>query len=271
MKFVIFWAALIGKIIDMFESLKDDVRIYCSGRCASCGEDVGNDDSRSILNQLENKEKTCTWCGDDFPLSEDGDPQWGMFDLLKTAKLLNINSTSYFQEKNRIGTTRQTVNFKEGEPYDKVDISKLGLIDSCGNPRDRIQDAVSYEQIKKNDLPHKVLKFIDQNPNCVASTIYKRVHHRRSIKFQALIWLPISRLVASELVEYDSRFVGFMPLSEESNIAEIKKVPKFSRNYRTTQKGKDVLTAFDMNKNSILTAGFSKTASSARPARCKTN
>ena len=42
-----------------------------SGECLCCEEEVGDEDAVAIIKQLENREKNCMWCGEDFDLTEE--------------------------------------------------------------------------------------------------------------------------------------------------------------------------------------------------------
>ena len=228
--------------------------VCCTGLCVSCSENVGPEDSKTILEEIRDGEKVCVWCGEDFELDENGEVILCDIDLVSALKNLNEKSHYYFNY--RQGTTTYnagTSYYNDGNHANIVRIdararyfrelkeSDPGLADEQGNPRDRIQDAVPYEEISKGQLLHHILEYVAHKPNETASAIYKNVGPSRKTRFHSLEMQPLSRLCASGLLSCDSKFIGFQKVSEKSRFEMLEKIPKFTRKYKITEKGKRIL------------------------------
>lgn len=243
--------------------------LHNNNKCCCCGELVGEDDAKVIYEQIKNCEENCMWCAEDFNLTQD-ERDVVLDDGDMSAIANKLNEVRYHRTPNEIFDKHGMMPmdksiFKDGEfeknkkraiqMYYGIDTDKEkfdpGYADKDGNPYDRINDAIPYEEIRVNDLAYKILKFINQNPNCLAATINKNVRASRVTKLKKLPYHPISRLYASKLVDCESKFIGFVDLKalvERSPSGYFGKMPRFTRKYIITPHGKGVLAELEKGK-----------------------
>lgn len=246
-------------------------------KCCCCDENVGIDDAKTIFDQVKNCEKICMWCGDGFDITDDERTEI-LEDSDLSALADRLNEVQYHRTPNEIdfdyhknvrtsdedrGKIKKRAFEKKKKEAIKVyfgidtDVEKFdpGYADAHGKPHDRINDAVPYEEMRKKDYPHRVLLYIDQNPNCTGSGINKNVGASRLSKFKKLPHHPISRLYASKLIDCTSEFIGFVDMSsmaERFPSGYFGKMPRFSRKYIITPHGKGVLAEFEKGRKEVL-------------------
>jgi len=251
-------------------------------KCLCCQEVVGDEDSRAIVEQLKNREKNCMWCGYDFDIAEEDilhrlEDEGAINEIaarLNNARLsdqddsfANMIFDIEVQREDGYPIISASVKKKDFEKEKKdviferfgIDTDKErfdpGYADKDGNPRDRIEDAVEYEEIRRDDLPHKILQFVEKNPGCTGSDIKKRVRFSRTSRIRDLPNHPVSRLYASKLIDCTSKFTGLVDMSAVAArmpSGYFGKMPRFSRKYTITAHGRGVLTMLDMKRKEVL-------------------
>lgn len=249
--------------------------------CLCCQEIVGKEDSITIEKQLSSREKNCMWCGDDFDLSEEKilqilDDEGIIDELNETASRLNRASQQILLN----GDIHKIVLDLEVEggmvmsiqPHDfekerkkaimihfGIDVDKEKFdpryADKNGKPRDRIEDAIPYEEMRRDELPHKILQFVKKNPDCTGSDIKKRVRFSRTSRIRNLPNHPISRLYGSKLIDCTSKFLGLADMSAVASrmpSGYFGKVPRYSRKYTITAHGIGVLKELASKRKEVL-------------------
>lgn len=246
-------------------------------RCRCCGEDVGKHDAKEIHKQLENREKNCMWCGYDFELTEEeivsilnGE---GDVELEEVAKALNRQSnyiiagnhnadTVFFDVETQNGPEENTPEYEESRKMAILQVYGIdtdkekfdpGYADKHGNPRDRIVDGIAYEEIRKDNLAHRMLKYVKDNPECNITTLRKKSMHCKISKYKRLSESPIARMIASDLLECTSEFAGLYKVGDKKFISRyFGKIPRFKRKFTITKHGEGVLAEFDKGKDMVL-------------------
>ena len=255
-------------------------------KCLCCDETVGEDDAQTIAIQLNNREKNCMWCGDDFNLSDEeveyivddnsdidefatilNDASNACRAAIKDGQMFLDVETDEGWHKGVLWEKKTTVEKRRFEEerkkaiksYYGIDIDKEkfdpGYADKDGNPHDRVLDAVPYEEIPAKGLVHRLLKFIKKYPNCTAADIKRGVKFTRKVYYGKLQNQPTSRLYASGLITCDSTFTGFVDMSSMASkfpSGYFGKIPRFSRKYAITLNGEGVLGEFESGRKKVL-------------------
>lgn len=227
---------------------------FYTRKCVCCLEIIGTDDDKAIREQIEKNEKNCIWCGYDFPRDKENiiivDEEE---ELREIARLLNRDSSNYlYHKKAREYEEKLSKKYKEPKVEKPFDELKPKYVDINGNPRDRINDAIPYEEIQRDSVQHKMLKCIKNNPGCNGSFV--RLHAKPSNKTQKYVLenSPLSRLYASKLVDCKSEFMGFNKMKDYSPFSELEKIPRFSRKYILTERGEGIIKIFETTNRKMV-------------------
>lgn len=239
--------------------------------CACCGEQVGYEDSDTIRHQLQNREKNCFWCGDEFNISEEfiDDITGNACDYVDDS----VRTMDFVSEFGQAETEGLTDDEKRGIIYHRydIDIDKEPFIPpfinkKTGDVYDRTYDAMPYEKIIAEYAAHYTLSAVKNNPKISLNALEKKnlvpyMHGSSaycrnaysSKRYPLLNEKPISRLVVSGLVDVISSHHGWIKnLNTTSGQIFEKGVPMFRRNYTINKKGLGVLKLLEDKDKKVV-------------------
>lgn len=228
----------------------------CSGNCACCGEQVGVEDSDTIRLQLQNREKNCFWCGEDFDLNEDEIEECiaNPHDYTNDHFFPVCEPTPDEIQKMSYDARRSAIKNIYGINIDKEEFIPPFVDKKTGRIYDRAYNAEPYLKIIRDYIAYRILLIVKDNPGISMSVLEGNNSLKKSFSFYAyssnryktISEKPVHRLVAADLLDMESTHCGWIKQpTKTSGLIYEHGVPKYRRTYMINSDGLAVLNIFD--------------------------